>query len=166
MIDKTKFRETFWEICDERDLYLYNITNEEIDMLLAETVDRFEKHEVSPPAFPCVLCRGEIEKTPRVIALCDACLLRQTVEQYATTLKNVMAKKAALKDEVERLQLAVGLATTAVPTMEMDSDHPVEMMQRVVAEVERLRAEVERLGAALMLADRTILLLQVQGGTP
>lgn len=40
MIDKVKFIETFWEICDERDLYLYSITNEEIDMLLAETIDR------------------------------------------------------------------------------------------------------------------------------
>jgi len=42
MIDKEKFIETFWEICDERDLYLYNITNQEIDLLLAETIDRVE----------------------------------------------------------------------------------------------------------------------------
>jgi len=49
----------------------------------------------------------------------------------------------ALRSEVERLRVAVGLATTAVPTMEMDPDHPVEMMQRVVAEVERLRAQNE-----------------------
>lgn len=46
MIDKKLFIETFWEICDERDLYLYSITNEEIDMLLAETIDRVEGVEV------------------------------------------------------------------------------------------------------------------------
>jgi len=44
MIDKEKFIETFWEICDERDLYLYQITNEEIELLLTETIDRAEKH--------------------------------------------------------------------------------------------------------------------------
>ena len=84
MIDKAKFIETFWEICDERDLYLYSITNKEIDLLLAETIDRVEKHVEDPrQPFRCVLCRGEIEKTPRTIALCDVCLLRQTATQHA-----------------------------------------------------------------------------------
>jgi len=46
VIDKEKFIETFWEICDERDLDLYNITNQEIDILLAETIDRVEGVEV------------------------------------------------------------------------------------------------------------------------
>jgi hypothetical protein len=43
VIDREKFIETFWEICDERDLYLYSMTNTEVDLLLCETIDRIEK---------------------------------------------------------------------------------------------------------------------------
>lgn len=43
MIDRTKFIETFWEICDERDLYLYSMTNVEVELLLRETLDRMER---------------------------------------------------------------------------------------------------------------------------
>lgn len=46
MIDKKLFIETFWEICDERDLYLCSMPVEDIDILLAETIDRVEGVEV------------------------------------------------------------------------------------------------------------------------
>jgi len=49
------------------------------------------------------------------------------------------ARAEAAEAEVERWRQAVGLATTAVPDMVMDADHPIEMMHRVVAEVARLR---------------------------
>lgn len=45
-----------------------------------------------------------------------------------------------LRAEIERLLQAVGLATTAVPDMQIDVKDPVGMMRRVVAENERLRA--------------------------
>ena len=51
--------------------------------------------------------------------------------------------------ENARLREAIGLATTAVPTMEMDAADPVGMMQRVVAEVTRLRAQADALADAL-----------------
>ena len=50
--------------------------------------------------------------------------------------------------ENARLREAIGLATTAVPTMEMDAADPVGMMQRVVAEIDTLREQVEALEAA------------------
>jgi len=156
MVTKEDFIDTLYEMLDELNwgsIEWSGLDEKDFIQLLKDAWDRTEKHSAADDAPRCVLCRGEIEKTPRTIALCDACILRQTVEQYATTLKNVMAKKSALKDKVERLQMAVGLATTAVPTMEMDSDHPVEMMQSVVAEVERLRAERDALRIGLQTAD-------------
>jgi hypothetical protein len=46
-----------------------------------------------------------------------------------------------MRAEVEMgwLRQAVGLATTCVPSMEMDCEHPIEMMQQVCAKVARLR---------------------------
>ena len=55
----------------------------------------------------------------------------------------------ALQAENARLREAIGLATTAAPTMEMDAADPVGMMQRVVAEVTRLRAQADALATAL-----------------
>ena len=48
-----------------------------------------------------------------------------------------------LREEVERLLQAIGLATTTVPDMQIDVRDPVGMMRRVVAEVEKLRVEVD-----------------------
>jgi hypothetical protein len=50
---------------------------------------------------------------------------------------------AALRTQLEQAQQAIGLATTAVPTMEMDTNDPVGMMQRVVAEVTALKEALE-----------------------
>lgn len=60
----------------------------------------------------------------------------QSHADRATLLAEVDRHRA----ENERLLQAVGLATTAVPHMQVDIENPVGMMQRVVAEVERLRA--------------------------
>ena len=61
----------------------------------------------------------------------------------------LLAEVDRLRAEIERLLQAVGLATTAVPDMQVDIENPVGMMQRVVAEFEKQRAEIERLRAAL-----------------
>jgi hypothetical protein len=57
----------------------------------------------------------------------------------------LLAKVEAQEKELSTLRQAVGLATTAVPTMEMDTEHPIEMMQQVVAWVEAQAKEIERL---------------------
>ena len=50
-----------------------------------------------------------------------------------------------LATENEQLRQAIGLATTAVPTMEIDVSDPVGMMQRVVNEVTTLRKALKEL---------------------
>lgn len=52
-------------------------------------------------------------------------------------------------DLLARLREAIGLATTAVPNMEMDVHDPIGMMQRVVAEADRLRKALERIATHL-----------------
>jgi hypothetical protein len=71
-------------------------------------------------------------------------------------LVEAMSEVERLRETNEKLRsaavefiAAVGLATTAVPTMEINASDPVGMMQRVVAEVQNLRATNERLRAAL-----------------
>lgn len=56
---------------------------------------------------------------------------------YCTSCKERQA-------EIERLREAIGLMTTAKPSMVMRADDPIGMAQEVVAEVERLR-EVAKL---------------------
>jgi hypothetical protein len=56
---------------------------------------------------------------------------------------------AVLRSEAVDFIAAVGLATTAVPTMQINVRDPIGMMQRVVAEVQKLRATNERLREAL-----------------
>jgi hypothetical protein len=62
----------------------------------------------------------------------------------------LLAENERLRAEAVGFITAVGLATTAVPTMEINVSDPVGMMQRVVAENERLRAA---LGWMLALHD-------------
>lgn len=56
-------------------------------------------------------------------------------KEYIADLGECMTKLeadlAALREENARLREAVGLATTCAPQMEMDSTHPVKMMQEV-----------------------------------
>jgi hypothetical protein len=59
----------------------------------------------------------------------------------------------AQEKELSTLRQAVGLATTAVPTMEMDTEHPIEMMQQVVAWVEAQAKEIEKLKAEVASCD-------------
>ena len=47
--------------------------------------------------------------------------------------------------EVEQLRQAVGLATTAKPSMVMRPDDPIGMMQEIVAQTAALLAEIEQL---------------------
>ena len=49
-----------------------------------------------------------------------------------------------LKAELAQLRMAVGLATTIKPDMEVRSDDPVGMMQEVEAHTCRLKAELEQ----------------------
>jgi hypothetical protein len=56
---------------------------------------------------------------------------------------------AACYIELTRLRNAIGLATTIKGDIEMDSEHPIEMMQEVATYVSTLRAEVARLTAII-----------------
>ena len=63
----------------------------------------------------------------------------------------LLAEVGQLRAETERLLQAIGLATTAVPNMEIDVNDPIGMMQRVVAEVDRLRSDRrERIATAAL----------------
>ena len=60
--------------------------------------------------------------------------------------------------EVEQLRQAVGLATTAKPSMVMRPDDPIGMMQEIVAQTAALLAEIEQLRTerdALLAVART-----------
>jgi len=69
-----------------------------------------------------------------------------TATEAATQFR---AKLDAARGEAERLRMAIGLMTTAKPTMAMRADDPIGMAREVAAETERLRADVARLREAL-----------------
>jgi len=141
MIDKVKFIETFWEICDERLLYLYNITNEEIDMLLAETIDRVEKHsaadeEPSAPAedrstAPWDALRNAEARVRELEALIVAWYQREAGDREKTL---------ALSDEARRIRREAS-ASAVRPREEKLVTHDNTLESRA----DRTEAEVERL---------------------
>ena len=59
--------------------------------------------------------------------------------------KSLLAENERLQEELSIMTQAVGLATTAVPDMEIDVTDPIGMMHKVVAEVARLREENAKL---------------------
>lgn len=71
--------------------------------------------------------------------------LRQYAQSGAATFEDLYVRDR----EIARLREAIGLATTAAPTMEMDAADPVGMMQRVVAETDTLREQADALADAL-----------------
>jgi hypothetical protein len=119
---------------------------ERLEVELATAVAEGERHKRNAECYACEAgdpdmdgvqdtklsrAEAEVERLHNEIARPKYETLRQ--------LADAVERNEQLKAEVERLRMAVGLATTAVPTMEMDPDHPIEMMQCVVTEVERLR---------------------------
>lgn len=48
----------------------------------------------------------------------------------------------SVQAELTRLREAIGLATTIKDDMEMDSEHPIEMMQEVATYVATIRASI------------------------
>jgi len=54
-----------------------------------------------------------------------------------------------LREELSECRQALGLMTTAKPSMEMDVAKPVAMAAEVVAEIERLRSDNENLKTVL-----------------
>lgn len=68
--------------------------------------------------------------------------MKDDIETLCEVIEQLNLENTRLKAEVERLLQAIGLATTAVPNMEIDVTDPIGMMQRVVVEVDRLRAQI------------------------
>lgn len=64
-----------------------------------------------------------------------------------TAYKSLEAELAAVKCELEKFIQAVGLASTCVPTMEIDISDPVGMMQKVCDEFNILRSRIAELEA-------------------
>ena len=61
-----------------------------------------------------------------------------------------------VQDELSRLREAIGLATTALPSMEVDASDPVGMMRRVVDEHRAVVAERDQLAANLASLEESI----------
>lgn len=78
--------------------------------------------------------------------------LRQYAQSGAATFEDLYVRD----QEIARLRGAIGLATTAAPTMEMDAADPVGMMQRVVAETDTLREQADALADALEELQATV----------
>ena len=79
----------------------------------------------------CTKLEGEIERLRR-----ELLSAREVIDQGWNYPEG--------KAKIDRLREAIGLATTAVPTMEMDVDDPIGMMHRVVNEIQRLREGLGR----------------------
>lgn len=73
----------------------------------------------------------------------------EQVIDHAHYLQKERARLLFENMKLAPLQQAVGLMTTAKPSMEMRTDDPVGMAQGVVAEVERLQAELITVTAAM-----------------
>ena len=67
-----------------------------------------------------------------------------------------------LEAEAVKLRQAIGLMTTALPSMEMDVNDPVSMARQVVAEVERLRVENKALVLERDNADNEVTDLKME----
>ena len=63
-------------------------------------------------------------------------------------IESLRARVAALEAVLSAMTQAVGLATTCVPSMEINPDDPIGMMHRVCAEFDALRAELDKRRAA------------------
>ena len=70
---------------------------------------------------------------------------RQGNARYVRISVPVLPKDAA-RAEIERLRMAVGLATTLAGDVVMDAEHPLEMMQEIVAKVTAAREKALRPG--------------------
>lgn len=105
-------------------------------------------------------CKQLTEAQATIARLHDLC--ESNNKAFVTLLDGrdqLQATVTAQGERISRLSEAVGLATTCAPSMEMDTNHPVEMMQQVCAaftnmqlqltaqgeEIGRLRASIEKL---------------------
>lgn len=62
-------------------------------------------------------------------------LLKSKLNSTIRSLEEETDKNVALRAEVEQLRMAVGLATTMHPKLEMDVAHPLEMMLSITDHV-------------------------------
>ncbi|HRR41756.1 MAG TPA: hypothetical protein P5244_11040, partial [Syntrophales bacterium] len=67
------------------------------------------------------------------------------MSERAESYDELRAEIDRLKAENEKYHQAIGLATTALPSMQIDPNDPVGMMHKVVAQITALRAELERM---------------------
>ena len=82
--------------------------------------------------------------------------LRDNIATLANGVVEITADKLVLNREIDALRAqlstmtqAVGLATTASPTMEMNAADPIGMMQTVCAEVNALREQLKQVESVL-----------------
>ena len=131
----------------ERDVYGHFVEFYEYAVLrakLEEQTERAEKAELvladlrlrlnCPMEAPsCLVCGQQapfvIQHLEAAIGVCEEC------RSASNTLTDIRAQMGAMTQ-------AVGLATTCVPSMEIDSGHPIEMMQQVCAEFENLKQQL------------------------
>ena len=62
------------------------------------------------------------------------------IEELESRVRGLEAERDRLKEESEKFIMAVGLASTTVPSMEIDVEDPIGMMQKVCDEFDKLRA--------------------------
>ena len=119
-------------------------------LLTDEEVDR-HLSMVNHPTAGGLLAKPALRE--HIAALRTRCEAAVPLEEHnrivADTIKSIDAERTSFEQQVADLTAnlaamtqAVGLATTCVPSMEMDSCHPIEMMQQVCAALENLTQQL------------------------
>ena len=100
--------------------------------------------------------RAETAEAALVALTQERDALRDNIATLANGVVEITADKLVLNREIDALRAqlstmtqAVGLATTASPTMEMNAADPIGMMQTVCAEVNALREQLKQVESVL-----------------
>jgi hypothetical protein len=111
------------------------VLGEERDAAIREAASRYD-------------CHGGPGTTTEPCGACVSCVMRRA--------EKAERERDEARARTELLGQAVGLATTAVPDMEMNPDDPIGMMRQVVSRVQIERKKADRAEALLRECDREL----------